>query len=103
VILKLAQHKCPKKPEEAVRLGLTDSILETVEACWKTRPLDRLTVTQVLESWEKEINGTGPPAVEQGKPLGAGKRGGLFLNSRLRGADWSSVRQSLSLVEILVW
>lgn len=68
MILKLSQQKRPKKPERAVQLGLTNPIWETVETCWKTRPSDRLTVTQVLEIWEKDINGAGPPApVEQGE------------------------------------
>jgi hypothetical protein len=63
VIIKLSQQKRPKKPEGAVQLGLTNPIWETVEICWKTRPADRLTVAQVLERWEREINGAGPPAV----------------------------------------
>ena len=65
MILKLSQQKRPKKPEGAVHLGLTDPIWETVEACWKTRPSDRLTATQVLEIWEKEINGVGFRVTEQ--------------------------------------
>jgi len=45
----------------------------------------------------------GLPAVERGEPSSAGKRGGLFLELPLRQADWSSFRQSFSLVETLVW
>ena len=103
MILKLAQHKRPKKPEGAIHLGLTDPLWETVEACWKTRPLDRLTVTQVLESWEKEINDTGLPAVERGESLDAGERGELSLTLRLHQTERSSFRQSLSLVEMPMW
>ena len=65
MILKLVLGKRPKKPDGAVRLGLTNPIWETVEACWRTRPSDRLTATQVLEIWEKEINGVGFPVTEQ--------------------------------------
>ena len=61
VILKLAQQKCPKKPEGAVQLGLTNPIWETVEICWKTQPSDRLTAARVLEIWEKEVNDGGTP------------------------------------------
>ena len=68
MVLKLSQQKRPKKPEGAVQLGLTSPIWATVETCWKTRPSDRLTVAQVLEIWEKEINGVGLPApAEQGE------------------------------------
>lgn len=63
VVLKLAQQKRPKKPEGAVQLGLTNPIWGTVEMCWKSRPSDRLTAAQVLEIWEKEINGENSPAV----------------------------------------
>lgn len=65
MILKLSQQKRPKKPEGAVQLGLTKPIWESVEMCWKTRPRDRLNVTQVLKIWEKEINGAGPPAATE--------------------------------------
>ena len=80
MILKLAQQRRPKKPDEAVHLGLTDPLWETVKACWKTRPSDRLTVTQVLEAWEKEINGIGLSVGEQGEPLSTDKKGTLFLD-----------------------
>jgi len=92
VVFKLVQHKRPKKPEGAVQLGLTNPIWETVETCWKTRPSDRLTVAQVLEVWEKEINGVGlPAAVEQGEqgrsPATSrsivSKKGALFLHHQL--------------------
>lgn len=67
MILKLSQQKRPKKPEGAAQLGLTTPIWETVETCWKTRPSDRLIVTQVLEIWEKEINDSALlAAAEQG-------------------------------------
>ena len=81
VILKLSQGKHPKKPEGAIQLGLTDPIWETVEACWKTQPSTRLTVTQVLEVWEKEISGGNIPVeAEQGKQrLGFKQRGELFV------------------------
>lgn len=47
---------------------MTNPIWETVETCWKTRPSDRLTVVQLLEVWEREINGIGlPAAAEQGE------------------------------------
>ena len=89
MILKLSQQKRPKKPEGAVHLGLTAPIWETVEICWKTRPSERLTVTQVLESWEKEINGEGLPAAERSgrrlslaiARLGVGQRSPLSLHS----------------------
>ena len=92
MILKLSQQKRPKKPEGAVQLGLTNPIWETVETCWKTRPSDRLTVTQVLERWEKEINkDPGPPVAEQSERglsraisgLNVGKKSVLFLPLRL--------------------
>jgi len=92
VIIKLSQRKRPTKSEEAVRLGLTGPLGETVEACWKTRPSDRLTVTQVLETWEKEINGIGVSAGKQPELLNTDERGALSLDLRLRQADWSSFR-----------
>jgi len=64
VILKLARKKRPNKPDGAAHLGLTDPIWETVQTCWETRPSDRLTVAQVLEVWEKEINGGDQPVGE---------------------------------------
>ena len=66
MILKLVQKKRPKKPDGAVQLGLTNPIWETVEACWKARPSERLTTVQVLEAWEKEINVVEFPVMEQG-------------------------------------
>lgn len=89
MILKLSQQKRPKKPEGAVQLGLTKPIWESVEMCWKTRPADRLNVTQVLKIWEKEINGAAAPAAteeqndEQRTPEVTGstrdeKKGSLF-------------------------
>lgn len=66
VIFKLARGERPKKPKEAVQLGLTDPIWATVEMCWKVQPSDRLTAAQVLKIWENEINGEGiPEAAEQ--------------------------------------
>lgn len=70
MILKLAQQKRPKKPEGAVQLGLTNPIWETVEVCWKSQPLDRLTAAKTLEIWENEINGGDSPKTkteEQGE------------------------------------
>lgn len=110
VILKLSQQKRPKKPEGAVQLGLTSPIWETVEMCWKTRPSDRLNVTQVLNIWEKEIDGMGPPAAteqqdEEQRPQGisgsAGdeKTSSLFLYLQLPQADWFDFRRKSSLVE----
>ena len=70
-----------KETKGAIQLGLTDPIWETVEACWKTQPSACLTVTQVLEVWEKEINsGNIPVEAEHGKQrLGFEQRGELFL------------------------
>lgn len=111
MIIKLSQQMRPKKPEGAIQLGLTNPIWETVETCWKTRPSDRLTVTQVLESWEREINGTGLPAAEQGERrrsrttsvLGTGDTSTLSLRLYLPQTDPSDSRWELSLVEIRLW
>lgn len=78
--------------------------------CWKTRPSDRLNVTQVLNIWEKEIDGAGPPAAteqqdEEQRPqeisgsAGDEKKSSLFLYLQLPQADWFDFRCQSPLVE----
>lgn len=101
MILKLSQQKRPKKPEGAVQLGLTNPIWETVETCWKTRPSDRLRVNQVLEIWEKEINGA--PAEQTLNGSGGDKKSAFFLHLSLPQINGFGSRWKNPLVEIHVW
>ncbi|KAF9646472.1 hypothetical protein BDM02DRAFT_3262266 [Thelephora ganbajun] len=89
----------PKKPEGAVQPGLTNPIWETVETCWETRPSDRLTAAQVLDTWEKGINGGGlPVTVEQGERRRSWTTNGLSVGGAPFGGNVYAVYQRSSML-----
>jgi len=53
VLIRVVGGERPPRPEEACRLGLSDSVWEMVEKCWEQEPLPRPKISEVLKFFKE--------------------------------------------------